>query len=72
MDTLYMFNGLPPVQVFRRLILKVQYRLKLKILIIIGFRLAEANLQVRIWFGFKNLKPSIRLVFWYTAGGAFF
>ena len=30
------------------------------------------NLKVQIRFRFKNLKPSIRLMFWYTATSAFF
>ena len=40
------FCGLPPVQDFRRLILKIHFRLKLKILkiIVIGFRFAEAKI----------------------------
>ena len=43
----FIFSGLAPGQVFRRLILKVQFRLKLKILLIyrvqVRFRFAEAK-----------------------------
>ena len=39
----FIFSGLAPGQVFRRLILKVQFRLKLKIRWFIWFRFAEAK-----------------------------
>ena len=67
------FSGLPPVQVFHCLILRVWFRFKLKL----GYFECSGsgsvrvrknkNLKVQIRFWFKNLKPSIRLMFWYTA-----
>ena len=53
------FEGLVPVKVKNNLIYRVQV-------------LKSTNLRVQIRFGFKNLKPSIPLMFWHTVAGAFF
>ena len=62
----FIFSGLSPIQVFCRLILLIKIKNTLNCRVQVP---RNKNLKIQIRLGFKNLKQSIRLMFWYTATG---